>query len=167
VGPTFNSPADGRQIVANRPLGTASGQTISKFAGSTWVILSAMRRTYTKPEMKKIDRQGAEGKRLLTELEACEKAGSEPVPLQMSVLIRAHMPDGERISENGLTSMVSPRGCLLTMETKPGLGQRVMLVNPRSGVEQVGTVVRVEESSNGHFEVAFEFDSLGSRLWSD
>ena len=86
--------------------------------------------------------------------------------LQMPVLIHVHLPDGKLMRQDGFTLMVSAHGCLLTMETKPDAGQRITLVNPKSGVEQSGTVLRAQKSRDGGYAVAVEFDGSAPQLWS-
>jgi len=56
--------------------------------------------------------------------------------------------------------------CIFTVETKLEVGQRIGLVNPKSGVEQPGTVTRVQKSRDGGYAVAFDFDSSTPQLWS-
>jgi hypothetical protein len=52
------------------------------------------------------------------------------------------------------------------METKLEVGQRIMLMNPKSAVEQSGIVTRVQKSRDGGYAVAFEFDNSTPQLWS-
>lgn len=86
--------------------------------------------------------------------------------LQIPVLIDVRMPDGTNLRRDGFTLVVNAHGCIFTMENKLEVGQRIGLVNPRSGVEQSGTVTRVQKSRDGGYAVAFEFDSSTSQLWS-
>ena len=137
-----------------------------EFTGIREDNVTVMRRLYVKPAVKKVDPQGAEGKRLLAEVEAHEQRRSQRVMLQMPVLIHIHMPDGRHLRQDGFTLVVNAHGCLLAMETKPEVGQRMMLVNPKSGVEQSGTVTCAQKSRDGGYAVAFEFDSSTPQLWS-
>jgi hypothetical protein len=86
--------------------------------------------------------------------------------LQIPVLIHVRMPDGRNLRQDGFTLVVNPHGCVFTMETKLELRQRIVLANPKSGVEQSGVVTRVQKSRDGGYAVAFEFDNSTPQLWS-
>ena len=85
--------------------------------------------------------------------------------LQIPVLIDVRMSDGTNLQRDGFTLVVNAHGCILTTETKLEVGQHIRLVNPKSGVEQPGTVTRVKKSRGGDYAVAFEFDSSTPQLW--
>ena len=86
--------------------------------------------------------------------------------LQIPVLIYVQMPDGKSLRHDGFTLLVNIHGCVFTMEIKLEVGQRIVLVNPKSGVEQSGAVTRVQKSRDGSYAVAFEFDNSTPQLWS-
>ncbi len=124
------------------------------------------RPVYVKPAVKDVGPQGAEGKPLPAEDEARERGRSQRVELQIPVLIYVHMPDGRSLRHDGFTLLVNIHGCVFTMETKLEVGQRIVLVNPMSGVEQSGAVTRIQKSRDGGYAVAFEFDDATPQLWS-
>ena len=123
------------------------------------------RPVYVEPAVRDVDLQGPEGKPLPAEDEARERGRSQRVELQIPVLIYVQMPDGRSLRHNGFTLLVNTRGCVFTIETKLEVGQHIGPVNPKSGVEQPGTVTRVQKSRDGGYAVAFEFDSSTPRLW--
>lgn len=86
--------------------------------------------------------------------------------LQIPVHIRLQMADGRLLRQDGFTQVVNAHGGLLEMETKPEAGQRMLLMNPKSRVEQSATVVGAKKSRDGGYAVAFEFDSPTPRLWA-
>jgi len=86
--------------------------------------------------------------------------------IQMPVLIHIHMPDGRLLRQDGFTLVVNSRGCVLAMETRPEIGQHMVLVNPTSGVEQSGAVIRAQRSRDGGYAVAFQFDNPTPQFWS-
>jgi hypothetical protein len=86
--------------------------------------------------------------------------------LHIPVFIHVSMPDGRNLRHDGFTLVVNAHGCVFTMETKLEVGQRIGLVNPKSGVEQSGIVTRVQKSRDGAYAVAFEFDNSTPQLWS-
>jgi hypothetical protein len=100
------------------------------------------------------------------EIGAHGRGRSQGVMLQIPVLIDIRMPDGTSLRRDGFTVVVNAHGCIFTMENKLEVGQRIGLVNPRSGVEQSGTVTRVQKSRDGGYAVAFESDRSTSQLWS-
>lgn len=124
------------------------------------------RKPYVKPVVRKIDSQGAEGKRLQEKARASERRRSERVKLQTPVQVYLSMPDGRVLRLDGFTQVVNAHGCLLGMEYKVEIGQRVTLLNPESGAKQSSTVMNAQRAREGHFAVALEFDSPTPQLWS-
>jgi len=116
--------------------------------------------------VREVDPRGAEANRLPAQVEAHERGRSQRVKLQIPVLIHIRFPDGRNLRQDGFTQVVNARGCVFPMETKLEVGHRIVLVNPRSGVEQSGTVTRVQKSRDGGYAVAFEFDNSTPQLWS-
>jgi len=88
------------------------------------------------------------------------------VMLQLQVLLHLHMPDGRLLRQDAFTQVVNAHGGLLDMETKPPLRQRLLLMNPSSGIQQSATIVSAKKSREGGFAVAFEFDSPAPKLWA-
>ena len=124
-----------------------------------------MRRPYVKPTLIKVDPKGPHGQRIAAVVEGSEQAKTGHVQLQTAVLIHMHMPDGRVLRHDGFTSEVSTCACLFTMETKAHIGQRMVLVNPKSRAEQPGTVAHVKKSPNGGYQIMFKFDNPTSHLW--
>jgi PilZ domain len=102
----------------------------------------------------------------LAEVEARERRRSLRVMLQIPVLIQVPLPEGRNLRHDGFTLVVNAHGCVFTMETKLEVGQRILLVNPKSRMEQSGIVTRVQKSRDGGYAVAFEFDNSTPQLWS-
>ena len=119
-----------------------------------------------KPVARKIDSQGAEGKRLLAEIQGRERRRSERVMVQLPVQLYLSMPDGRLVRHDGSKQVVNAHGCLLGMEAKVEVGQRVTLLNPRSGARLSSTVMSAQTSRKSGYAVAIEFDSLAPQLWS-
>jgi len=86
--------------------------------------------------------------------------------IQMPVEIHSQTADGRMLRLDAFTLAINSHGCLLSMGIRPEPGSRLLLVNPKTGVEQAGKVVRAERSRDGGFAVAFEFDSPRPQLWS-
>jgi len=86
--------------------------------------------------------------------------------IQVPVEIHSQSPDGRMLRQDAFTLAVNSHGCLLSMGVRPEPGARLLLVNPKTGVEQAGKVIRAERSRDGGFAVAFEFDSPRPQLWS-
>ena len=109
---------------------------------------------------------GAEGNGLFEEIGTHTRRRSQRVTLQMAVEIQLHMMDGRLLRQDGFTEVVNAHGGLLEMETKPQLRQRLLLMNPSSGVQQSATIVSAKKSREGGFAVAFEFDNPTPKLWA-
>jgi len=86
--------------------------------------------------------------------------------LQMPVHVQLHMADGRLSRQDAFTQVVNAHGGLLEMETRPELRQRMLLMNPSSGVQQSATILSAKKSREGGYAVAFEFDSPTPRLWA-
>jgi hypothetical protein len=145
---------------------TNQKDSFPKFTGIPEHTAAIKRSVYVKPAVRDVDPQGAEGKPLSAEDEAREPGRSQRVELQIPVLIYVQMPDGRSLRHDGFTLLVNIHGCVFTMETKLEVGQRIVLANPKSGIEQSGIVTRVQKSRDGGYAVAFEFDNSTPQLWS-
>ena len=99
-------------------------------------------------------------------IETHTRRRSQRVTLQLQVLLHLHMPDGRLLRQDAFTQVVNAHGGLLEMETRPQLRQRLLLMNPSSGVQQSATIVSAKKSREGGFAVAFEFDSPTPKLWA-
>lgn len=86
--------------------------------------------------------------------------------IQIPVQVYIPAPEGGELRVDAFTLVVNSHGCLLAMEVKPDEGQRMRLVNPKTGVAQSGKVIHAHRSRDGAFAVAFEFDSPAPHLWS-
>jgi len=90
---------------------------------------------------------------------------SQRVPLQVVVIVRADMPDGRCVQVQAFTSVVNAHGGMLESPMKLATGQRILLINPNSGIDVGCRVVRVEGSNSALHDVAFEFDQRSPRFW--
>lgn len=66
--------------------------------------------------------------------------------LQMAVEIQLHMVDGRLLRQDAFTEVVNAHGGLLEMEIRPAPGQRMLLMNPSSGVQQSATILSAKRS---------------------
>jgi hypothetical protein len=90
---------------------------------------------------------------------------SERVMLQMRITVIAEDIKHKLHEEEALTLVVNAHGGLLKMKMDVQLGQPMRLLNPQNKVEQIGRVVRVEDTSTDFFSVAFEFDNPNPKFW--
>jgi hypothetical protein len=90
---------------------------------------------------------------------------SKRVMLQIKVTVIAEDIERKSRKEEALTLVVNAHGGLLKMKMEVHVGQPMLLVNPRNGVEQSCQVVRVEDTSPESFSVAFEFDQPNPKFW--
>jgi PilZ domain-containing protein len=90
---------------------------------------------------------------------------SERVMLRMRVTVIAEDTARKRQQVEGLTQMVNAHGGLMRMQTELHVGQPMLLVNPQNKVEQSCRVVRIEDTADGDFAVAFEFDKPNPKFW--
>lgn len=83
---------------------------------------------------------------------------SQRVPLQVVVIVRANMPDGRCVQMQAFTSVVNAHGGLLESFMKLATNQKILLINPNSGIDASCRVVKVEGPTSTLYDVAFEFD---------
>jgi len=90
---------------------------------------------------------------------------SQRVPLQVVVIVRANMPDGRCVQVQAFTSVVNAHGGLLESPMKLATNQKILLINPNSGIDASCRVVRVEGPTSTLYDVAFEFDERSPQFW--
>ena len=90
---------------------------------------------------------------------------SERVMLRMRITVIAEDTERKRHQVEGLTQVVNAHGGLLKTPMELHVGQTMLLVNPQNKVEQNCRVVRVEDTAEGDFAVAFEFDKPNPKFW--
>lgn len=87
------------------------------------------------------------------------------MPLQVVVIIRANMPDGRCVQIQAFTSVVNAHGGMLESPMKLATDQKILLINPNSGIKVGCRVVRVEGPTSTLYDVAFEFDQRSPQFW--
>jgi hypothetical protein len=90
---------------------------------------------------------------------------SPRILLQIPVLLRGQMQEGETIQGHALTLVVSAHGGLLETALKVSPDQKLDLVNQKSGKTAACKVLRVEETFEANYTVAFEFDHANPQFW--
>ena len=97
--------------------------------------------------------------------EARGRRRSERVVLRVPLLLSAVMPDNKRINIEANSLVVNAHGGLLDVGMEMVRGQTIYLRNVKTELFTTGTVLRVEGSEEGHFSVAFEFESPCPQFW--
>jgi hypothetical protein len=101
----------------------------------------------------------------MNEADLQNRRQSQRVLLQISVLVGARMPEGDRVQAQAFTQVVNAHGGLLDSLFPMTVGQKITLVNPRSGKEVGCRVLPVDGPSEGSFATAFEFDERSPQFW--
>jgi len=96
---------------------------------------------------------------------ASNRRRSQRVVLQVPILVKADMPNGEHRQVQGLTLVVNAHGGLLESPLTAVANQRITLINPNTGKEVVCRVARAERTSSELVTVAFEFDEPTAKFW--
>lgn len=102
---------------------------------------------------------------MVTPSQPINRRRSERVMLRMKILVVAENVQRQRQQHEALTQVVNAHGGLMKMQTELHVGQPMLLVNPQNKVEQSCRVVRVEDTADGDFAVAFEFDKPNPKFW--
>jgi hypothetical protein len=90
---------------------------------------------------------------------------SERVMLRMRLTVIAEDTERKRQQVEALTQVVNAHGGLMKIQMELHVGQSMLLVNPQNKVEQRCRVVRVDDTAEGDFAVAFEFDTPNPKFW--
>jgi len=90
---------------------------------------------------------------------------SERVMLRMRLRVTAEDTARKRQQVEALTQVVNAHGGLMKMKMELHVGQPMLLVNPQNSVEQNCRVVRVDDTAEDDFAVAFEFDKPNPKFW--
>jgi hypothetical protein len=90
---------------------------------------------------------------------------SERVKLRIRITVIAEDTARRRQQLEGLTQVVNAHGGLMRMPVDLHMGQPMLLVNPQNNEEQGCRVLRVDDTAEGDFAVAFEFDQPNPRFW--
>jgi hypothetical protein len=85
--------------------------------------------------------------------------------LQVPVVVQVNGRDGKKVEEETQTSVVNAHGGLIKLQMEIKTGQPILLINPKTKVQQSCRVVRVETSLGGQSAVAFEFDQPTPQFW--
>jgi hypothetical protein len=94
-----------------------------------------------------------------------DRRRSERVMLQMRITVIADDTQRNSRQEEALTQIVNAHGGLLKLKMDVKVGQPMLLVNPQNKLEQSCRVVRVDDTAEEHFSVAFEFDKPNPKFW--
>jgi hypothetical protein len=90
---------------------------------------------------------------------------TERIVLRIPVHLSAVMPGAKRINIDGQTLSVNAQGGLVDIGIEMIAGQQVRLGNWSTDIVATGKVLRAEQSEDGRFSVAFEFESPSPHFW--
>jgi hypothetical protein len=116
-------------------------------------------------QLKSLQKVAPNQQKPLSEPTLENRRRSQRVMLQIVVLVKAEMPEGDRLQTLATTVVVNAHGGLLTSPLKMVVGQKVKLVNPQTEKEVGCRVVRVQSTSEGSFMTAFEFERRIPWFW--
>jgi hypothetical protein len=91
---------------------------------------------------------------------------SQRVMLRLHLLVRQEIAEGSRPQTHAFTVEVNAHGGLLESPFRMAVGQRITLVNPQTAKEVPCFVVSVQQSSEGYFTTAFEFEQPSPHFWA-
>ena len=91
---------------------------------------------------------------------------SQRLILDLPLVIRGDAEGKRPFREETFTLIVSAHGALVMLETKVALGQKVVLMNPKSWDEREGTVAYVGASYAGLARVGIQFTKPAPEFWS-
>ena len=90
---------------------------------------------------------------------------SERVMLRMRLTVIAEDTQRKRQRYEAMTQVVNAHGGLMRMQAELYVGQPMLLLNPQNEIEQKCRVVRVDDTAEEDFAIAFEFDAPNPKFW--
>jgi hypothetical protein len=106
-----------------------------------------------------------DGKSRAAVAEGINKRRSVRVVLRVPISISAMLSDGRRVIIEAHSLVVNAHGGLLDVGMEMVRGQKIQLRNLGTEVVTAGNVLRVENSTEGRFSVAFEFATPSPHFW--
>jgi hypothetical protein len=97
--------------------------------------------------------------------EGINKRRSVRVVLRVPISISAMLLNGRRVIIEAQSLVVNAHGGLLDVGMEMVRGQKIQLRNLGTEVVTAGNVLRVENSTEGRFSVAFEFVTPSPQFW--
>jgi PilZ domain len=94
-----------------------------------------------------------------------DRRRSERVVLRMRITVIAEDTDRKRQRIEAMTQVVNAHGGLMRVRMELHVGQPMLLENPQNHAERACRVVRVDDTADGDFAVAFEFDTPNPKFW--
>lgn len=94
-----------------------------------------------------------------------DRRRSERVVLRMRIAVIAEDIERKRQQFEVMTQVVNAHGGLMRTQTELHVGQPMLLKNPQNNAEQACRVVRVDDTADGDFAVAFEFATRNPKFW--
>ena len=94
-----------------------------------------------------------------------DRRRSERVVLRMRITVIAEDTERQRQQFEAMTQVVNAHGGLMRTQTELHVGQSMLLENPQNKAEQACRVVRVDDTADGDFAVAFEFATPHPKFW--
>ncbi len=86
--------------------------------------------------------------------------------LELPVIVCGQSPNKEPLHETARTVVVHPHGALIALDATVGLGQELVLVNPKTKAEAACRVVGFEfNKGGGKFSVEVEFSHSAAKFW--
>ena len=90
---------------------------------------------------------------------------SERVMLRMRLSVNAEDTARKPQQYQAMTQVVNAHGGLMKIQADLHVGQSMLLINPQNKVEQKCRVVRIDDTAEGDFAVAFEFAAPNPKFW--
>jgi len=81
------------------------------------------------------------------------------------VTVETTIEEGRRVRQEAFTVVVNEHGGLIELNFRVHKGQKLLLTNPASSVQQLCRVVCVNNLPDGYFAAAFEFDYPAPQFW--
>jgi hypothetical protein len=90
---------------------------------------------------------------------------SQRVILDVPLRVKGENEDEQAFEEDALTLIVNAHGALVMLEARVAVGQKVTLMNTKSGDEREGTVAYVAPAYDGLARVGIQFSRPAPEFW--
>jgi hypothetical protein len=98
-------------------------------------------------------------------IEHVERRRSARLSSNLTLVVSGESTEKQLFQEEALTLSVSAHGALIALTTQVGLGQKLLLINPKTWNKREGRVSRLVELDGQSTQVAIEFAHPAPEFW--
>ena len=98
-------------------------------------------------------------------LDLAERRRSSRLSINVTLVICGQSPEKQYFQEETSTLSINAHGALVALATEVTLGQRLLLLDPRTWKQRAGYVTRLGASEGARTQVGIEFPEAALAFW--